>query len=137
MGLTRVVSQRPGLVRSVTYKHTADDGVGREYVPTRIVHRNEESSEEGEQEEVVTTRAGRRILKPSRFLAATKISKDEWKLEEMDEAIKAELQMLFVDLLALRAVKRAAIKGGTKILRSYMFIVAKYLASGTFDKMKA
>jgi hypothetical protein len=37
----------------------------------------------------------------------------------------------------LRAVKRASIKAGTKILKSHMFVVTKYLASGEFDKMKA
>ncbi len=71
------------------------------------------------------------------LVASLIISKDKWKLEGTDEAIKAELHMLFKDLLALRAVKRAAIKGGTKILCSHMFVVAKYLASGAFDKIKA
>jgi hypothetical protein len=37
----------------------------------------------------------------------------------------------------LRAVKRASIKAGTKILKSHMFVVTKYLVSGEFDKMKA
>jgi hypothetical protein len=45
--------------------------------------------------------------------------------------------MLFKDLKVLRAVKRASIKAGTKILKSHMFVVTKYLASGEFDKMKA
>jgi hypothetical protein len=45
--------------------------------------------------------------------------------------------MLFKDLKALRAVKRASIKAGTKILKSHMFVVTKCLASGEFDKMKA
>jgi len=40
-------------------------------------------------------------------------------------------------LNALRAVKRASIKAGTKILKSHMFIVTKYLALGEFNKMKA
>ena len=45
--------------------------------------------------------------------------------------------MLFKDLKALRAVRRASIKDGTKILKLHMFVVMKYLASGEFDKMKA
>jgi len=45
--------------------------------------------------------------------------------------------MLFADLKALRVVRHASIKAGTKILKSHMFVVAKHLASGGFDKMKA
>jgi len=33
--------------------------------------------------------------------------------------------------------KKRAIKGGTKILNSHMFVIKKYLANGSFDKMKA
>ena len=47
---------------------------------------------------------------------------------------KAEPTTLFQDLKILRAVKRASIKPGTKIMKSHMFIVTKYLASGEFDK---
>jgi hypothetical protein len=86
---------------------------------------------------VTTTRLGRSIMRPSRFLAVTKVSRDEWKTEEKDKAIKVELGMLFNELKALRAVRRASIKAGTKILKSHMFVVEKYLASGEFDKTKA
>jgi hypothetical protein len=51
--------------------------------------------------------------------------------------IKVEITMLFKDLKALRAVRRASIKDSTKILKLHMFVVMKYLASGEFDKMKA
>jgi len=34
-------------------------------------------------------------------------------------------------------VRRAEIKAGTRILKSHMFVVKKYLANGSFDKMKA
>ncbi len=44
--------------------------------------------------------------------------------------------MLFEDLKAL-SVRRAEIKAGTKILKSHMFAVEKYLANVEFDKMKA
>jgi hypothetical protein len=45
--------------------------------------------------------------------------------------------MLFEELRALRCVKCASIKASTKILKSHMFVVEKYLANGSFDKMKA
>jgi hypothetical protein len=45
--------------------------------------------------------------------------------------------MLFKVLMALRCVRRAEIKAGTKILKLHMFMVEKYLANGDFDKMKA
>ncbi len=83
------------------------------------------------------TRSGRLVTKPSRFLAVTKVSAEEWKDVENAKAIKIELRMLFEELKVLRPVRRAAIKGGTKILRSHMFLVEKYLADGTFDKIKA
>ena len=67
----------------------------------------------------------------------TKISRKYWKNQEVEKAIRAEIKMLFEDLKALRAVRRASIKAGTKILKSHMFVVAKHLASGEFDKMKA
>jgi hypothetical protein len=53
------------------------------------------------------------------------------------KAIREEIRILFEELKALRVVKRASIKAGTKILKSHMFMVAKYMASGEFDKMKA
>jgi hypothetical protein len=83
------------------------------------------------------TRSGRLVMKPSRFLAVTKVSAEEWKDVENVKAIKIELRMLFEELKALRPIRRAAIKGGTKILRSHMFLVEKYLADGTFEKIKA
>jgi len=101
----------------------------------------EEQQESGEDkaqpEPNNTTRLGREIRRPTRYLAVTKLSKRERKEIEADKAIKTELKMLFQDLKALRVVKRASIKAGTKILKSHMFVVSKYLASGEFDKMKA
>jgi hypothetical protein len=88
-------------------------------------------------DETVRTRSGRAVVKPSRFAAVTKVSHDQWRTEENLKAINLELKMLFEDLRALRVVRRASIKAGTKILRSHMFVVEKYLADGRFDKMKA
>jgi hypothetical protein len=90
---------------------------------------------EDDAEVVNKTRSGRRVVLPSRFMNVTKVK--EWKTEAVDVAIKAELRMLFEELKALRCVKRASIKAGTKILKSHMFVVKKYLANGLFDKMKA
>jgi hypothetical protein len=94
-----------------------------------------EAAEAGEQ--VVTTRSGRSVIRPSRFVQVTKVGREDWKTEASTIAIKAELKMLFEDLKALRCVRRAEIKAGTKILKSHMFVVEKYLANGNFDKMKA
>jgi hypothetical protein len=85
----------------------------------------------------VTTRSGRSVTKPLRYMQVTKVSKEDWKTEALAKAIKSELKMLFAELKALRCIKRAAIKAGTKILKSHMFVVEKYLANGSFDKMKA
>jgi len=96
-----------------------------------------QAQDESGAESSVTTRLGREIKRPTRYLAVTKVNKQDWKESEADKAIKAELMTLFQDLKALRAVKRASIKAGTKILKSHMFVVTKYLVSGEFDKMKA
>jgi len=66
-----------------------------------------------------------------------KASREDWKMEASMIVIEAELRMLFEELRALRCVRRAAIKAGTKILNSHMFVVDKYLTNGSFDKMKA
>jgi hypothetical protein len=58
-------------------------------------------------------------------------------MEANEKAITGELKMLFQELKTLRPVRHTSIKGGTRILRSHMFIVEKYLAGGEFDKMKA
>jgi hypothetical protein len=94
----------------------------------------EKVSEEGEG---VRTRSGRLVTKPSKFLAVTKVAAEDWKEAENTKAIKIELKMLFEELKALRPIRRVAIKAGMKILRSHMFLVEKYLADGTFGKIKA
>jgi hypothetical protein len=91
----------------------------------------------GQAQPIGVTRTGRSIIRPSRFLAVTKVATTEWKNEATDKAIKAELSMLFDELRALRAVRHASIKTGTKILKSHMFVVEKYLATGEYEKTKA
>jgi hypothetical protein len=85
----------------------------------------------------MTTRSGRVVNKPSRFMAVTKISQKDWKDQEVEKAVREEIKMLFPDLEALRVVRHALIKAGTMALKSHMFVVTKHLASGEFDKMKA
>jgi hypothetical protein len=84
------------------------------------------------------TGSGQSVIKPS-FVAVTKISQKVWNEEASMKAIKIEIElnMLFDELKALLSVKRASILAGTKIPKSHMFVVAKYLASGEFDKLKA
>jgi hypothetical protein len=70
-------------------------------------------------------------------MQVTKVSKENWKMEATMIVIESELRVLFEELKALRCIRRASIKAGTKILKSHMFVVEKYLANGSFDKMKA
>jgi hypothetical protein len=85
----------------------------------------------------VTTRSGRNVHRLVRYMQVTKVSREDWKMAASTIAIEAELRMLFKELKALHCVRRAAIKVGTKILKSHMFVVEKHLADGNFDKMKA
>jgi hypothetical protein len=111
----------------------AEQDAGGEMVEPEVAE--PEVGESGEQ--IVTTRSGRSVIRPSRFVQITKVGREDWKTEASTIAIKAELKMLFEDLKALRCVRRAEIKAGTKILKSHMFVVEKYLANGNFNKMKA
>jgi hypothetical protein len=97
----------------------------------------DDEGEVSEESAAIRNRSRRSVNRPSRFLAITKISKLDWKVQEAAKVIRAEIRMLFEELKAFWVVKRASIKAGTKILKSHMFVVAKYLASGEFDKMKA
>jgi hypothetical protein len=108
-----------------------------EHLEERQELAEDQAQDESGAEPSVTTRLGREIRRPTRYLAVTRLNKQDWKESEADKAIKAELTTLFQDLKALRAVKSASIKAGTKILKSHMFVMMKYLASGEFDKMKA
>jgi len=85
----------------------------------------------------VTTRSGRVIQRPSRFLAVTKVSRSEWREVACEQAIKAELSQLFDELKALQVIKRAEVTKSAKVLKSHMFLVRKYVADGSFDKVKA
>jgi hypothetical protein len=51
----------------------------------------EQAQDESSREPSITTRLGREIRRPTRYLAVTKLSKQDWKENEADRAIKAEL----------------------------------------------
>ncbi len=108
---------------------TGDDRSGTEV-------RNDRT-EEVIEDPAVTTRSGRVIQRPSRFLAVTKVTRSEWKEVACEQAIKAELRLLFDELKALRVIKRAEVTKSAKVLKSNMFLVRNYLADGSFDKVKA
>jgi hypothetical protein len=52
----------------------------------------------------VTTRSGRNIVRPSRYMQVTKVSRKDRKTEASSIAINAEIKMLFQDLKALRCI---------------------------------
>jgi plasmid replication initiation protein len=79
-----------------------------------------------------TTRSGRVVNKPSRFMAVTKISRKDWKDQAVEKGIKEEIKMLFADLKALRVVRCASIKAGTKILKSHIFCSRQTSCIGRF-----
>jgi hypothetical protein len=83
------------------------------------------------------TRSGRMVRRPERLMGVTKVSRSEWTEKACEQAIKLELSQLFDKLKALWIVKRAEIAKGTKVLKSHMFLVRKYLANGAFHKVKA
>jgi hypothetical protein len=83
------------------------------------------------------TKSGRTMTPSSRFLDVTKIPEGNLMSKKREEAISAELKQLFEDLQALHSVLKEDIPPNTKVLRSHMFVVEKYLACGKFDKMKA
>jgi len=72
----------------------------------------EEMAEEAEAG-AITTRSGRVVNKPIRFLAVTKISRRDWKEQQVAKAIREEIRLLFADLKVLRVVRCTSIKAGT------------------------
>ncbi len=53
------------------------------------------------------------------------------------KAIKAEILLIFKELKAVMPVFKKDIPEDVEILRSFIFLVEKYLANGEFDKTKA
>ncbi len=73
----------------------------------------EEKEDLVEQEGPVTTRSGREVKRPSKFVGAMKVARSRCTEKHVSDAIKAELQQLFVDLKALRPAKKESIKKKT------------------------
>ena len=125
---------------NLTKSRVDDQMEVEESAEEEIVTETEEADvneQDAEGNPTVTTRSGRSIHRPVRYVQVTKVSRENWKMEASTIAIEAELRMLFEDLKALRCVRRASIKAGMKILKSHIFMVEKYLANGSFYKMKA
>jgi hypothetical protein len=59
------------------------------------------------------------------------------KVEETNRTVLSELRQLFKELQALCPISKEKIPSNTKVLRSHMFVVEKYLACEKFEKMKA
>ena len=59
--------------------------------------------------DVVKTRSGCAIIKPSGFMAVTKVTCEKWREEACKKAVNPELHQLFEDLPALCVVQRAFI----------------------------
>jgi hypothetical protein len=70
-------------------------------------------------------------------LEVTKVSRSEWKEVACKQAIKTELKQLFNELKELRVIRRAEMTKSVKVLKWHMFLVRKYLAEGSLDKVKA
>ncbi len=63
---------------------------------------------------------------------------DEKQLELVKwKAIEAEILQIFVELKALLPVMHEDIPEDAEVLRSFIFLVEKFLATGEFDKVKA
>ncbi len=84
---------------------------------------------------------------PERYNLVTKIQEatNELKEKKPDDktlekakwkAIEAEILQIFVELKALMPVMREDIPEDAEILRSFIFLVEKFLANGDFDKVK-
>jgi len=117
-----------------TTQETSEQQLLREEPQTSV---EVESVDEETEKQEVRTRSGRAITGPARFANVTKVNQSEWKEKACEDAIKAELKQLFIELKALRAIRRAEITKSAKVLKSQMFLVRKYLANGTFEKVKA
>ncbi len=84
---------------------------------------------------------------PERYNLVTKIQEATNRLEErkpnaktLEEAkwktFEAEILQIFVELKALLPVLQEDIPEDAEILRSFIFLVEKFLANGEFDKVK-
>lgn len=107
---------------------------------------NEEEKEAPQQPSRRSARIAQGIKPPERYTLVTKIQEVASKLEKQPDdetleeakwkAIEAEILQIFVELKALMPVMREDIPEDAEILRSFIFLVEKFLANGDFDKVK-
>jgi hypothetical protein len=67
----------------------------------------------------------------------TKVASSAWEEQAAKVALKKELWQLIEELVAIVPVRQTSIPADVTILKSHMFLVNKYLADGSFDKVKA
>jgi hypothetical protein len=74
---------------------------------------------------------------PVHYVQATYVGEDRWQEPAAEAAINSEITQLFKDLRALQPVHRPTSAVGACTLTCHLFLVEKFLANGTLDKMKA
>jgi hypothetical protein len=77
------------------------------------------------------------VTRPSRYALVTKVARSAWEEQAAKIAIEKELWQLIEELVAIVPVKCTSILADVTILKSHMFLVNKYLGSGSFDNVKA
>jgi hypothetical protein len=114
---------------------------------------DEDETDDEEQEEKIpqpsrrSARIAQGIKPPTRYVLVTKMQAIAKRLDEKkpDEktleiakwkAIEAEILQVFVELKALMHLMREDIPADAEVLRSFIFLVEKFLANGDFDKVK-
>jgi hypothetical protein len=145
-GLAELLSRQPAEVGASQAKEPRND-------PDETQERNHESGENENEESDdesrtpaaetdagprhVTTRSGRLITRPSRYALVMTVARSAWEEEVAKVAIEKELRQLIEELVAIAPVKRTSFPADVTILKSHMFLVNKYSANGSFDKVKA
>jgi hypothetical protein len=88
-----------------------------------------------------STRSTKRIP-PERLTLLTRIYAmiseiDQVKEQAKMKAIQQEISLIFNELKAVMPVMKKDVPEDAQVLRSFIFLVEKFLANGVFDKMKA
>ena len=144
-GLAELLSRQPtevGASQAEEPRNNPDETQGRNH--ERSEDENEERNEESRTSAAeternpqnVTTRPGRLVTRPSRYALVTKVARSAWEEQAAKVAIEKELRQLTEELVAIVPVKRTSIPADVTILKSHMFLVNKYTAGGSFDKVK-
>jgi hypothetical protein len=130
-----------GAVLDVQEDESAHESAsGTETGGTAEIIREASESDTGGPQEMPVRRSARiasGTKPPVHYVQATFVGKDRWQEPAAETVIKAEVKQLFEELCALRPVHRSEIVAGACILTCHLFLVEKFLADGSFDKMKA